>query len=337
MNYLVLFIGITLYIMIVTDMVMTTVTVKGGGWITNKISSMSWKFFLKLCDHNGKSRLLSHIGYLQLLFIVLFWVVMLNVSFTLVLWSDTASVINSTSKLPVNLWGKIYYSGFSLSTLGVGDYIAKNDLWRLVTTLYSFTGLILITMSITYFIPVLNAVIKKRKLGILISSLGKEPQDMVLNSYNKEKWDVLNYRVVSLAEELIEHSQNHRAYPVIHYFHNNKKEKAIIIQIARLNEAIFILKNFIKIDVSSESNPLDNIDIALSDYIEVIQEVKGVKFTEVFPSNPGLNKLEDAGLIQKNTKSTNKLTKEMQKRRKVLCRLVKEDGWEWKDIIKPSI
>ncbi|MAZ25489.1 MAG: hypothetical protein CL868_00225 [Cytophagaceae bacterium] len=336
MNYLLLIIGILIYLTIVVDMIMTTVTVKGGGWLTNKISKYVWKFFLRICINNGKSKFLTHVGYLLLLFIIIFWVFMLNVSFTLVLLSDDSSIINSTTKQPADIWEKIYYSGFSLSTLGIGDYIANSNGWRFVTILYSFTGLILITMSITYFIPVLNAVIKKRKLGILLSSLGKDPQGILLNAWNEYNWDAYQFQLLSLSDEIVEHSQNHRAYPIIHYFYNNKKEKAIILQIARLNEAIFILKEYIKQDIISQSNQWNNIDVALDNYVEVVIEVSGAKLTENTPRGSSLNKLKKIDLIRKDIE-IKKPSEKMQKRRMVLYHLVKEDGWDWKDVLEPSI
>jgi len=91
------------------------------------------------------------------------------------------SLVNS-SKIPASAIEKLYYSGFVISTLGIGDFMASNDIWRIVTDVYSFTGLILLTMSVTYFIPVLSGVIKQRKLGINLSSLGSSPQEIILNA-----------------------------------------------------------------------------------------------------------------------------------------------------------
>ena len=208
MNYILLSLGILIYMAVVVDIIMTTLTVKGGGWMTGKSCRAVWKLFLKLSGNNGEATLLTHVGYLLLVGIVLLWVVLLNLSFILLLASDVDSVIDSTTKLPTDLGQKAYYSGFVLSTLGIGDYVASNDLWRIITILYSFTGLIFITMSITYFIPVLDAVIKKRKLGINLSSLGNSPQEIVLHAMDTDNYDYFKFQVLGLSDQLVEHSQN---------------------------------------------------------------------------------------------------------------------------------
>ena len=97
----------------------------------------------------------------------------------------------------------------------------SGDIWRVLTSIYSFTGLILLTMSVTYFIPVLSAVIDQRKLGITLGTLGSSPEEIVLTSWNGKNFEPLISKVDALSDSIIKYSQQHRAYPVIHYFHNN--------------------------------------------------------------------------------------------------------------------
>ncbi|WP_142785850.1 potassium channel family protein [Changchengzhania lutea] len=331
MNYILLSLGVLIYIAIIADIIMTTLTVKGGGWLTGKISHWVWKLFLRISGNNGESTLLAHVGYLLLVLIAMIWVVMFNLSFILLLASDVDSVINSTTNLHVNLWEKIYYSGFVISTLGIGDFIASSNLWRSITILYSFTGLIFITMSITYFIPVLTAVIKKRKLGISLSSLGNTPQDIVLNALDADNSDYFKFQLLSLSDALVEHSQNHRAYPVIHYFHNNKKDNTIILQIARLNEAIHILRMYVKKDRRPNKRQLTTMESALNNYVEVVMEVSGATFKKYNFDKMELNELKAIGVVQENVEKEEQ-DEMIQKRRTVLRTLVKEDGWDWADV-----
>ncbi len=334
MNYFLLFFGIVIYISIVADVVMTTLTMQGGGWLTNRISRRIWNFTLWLSDYNGESKFLTHIGYLLLVFIILFWVAMLNMSFVLVLSFDTGSIINSSTKLPVDFWGKLYYAGFNLSTLGIGDYIASSNVWRLVSIIYSFTGLILITMSITYFLSVLGAVIKKRKLGILLKCLGKNPQEIVITACNPHMRDAIRHQLSTLSSELVEHSQNHRAYPIIHYFHDNKKENSIIVRLATVNEAVYIIKDLIKQDLYFESDLWNSLDTALNNYVDVVLEVSGMNYKKNLPSNILLNKLKDLDMLCENIESKIEIiSNKIQKRHAVLYQLVIEDGWEWQDAL----
>jgi hypothetical protein len=58
---------------------------------------------------------------------------------------------------------KIFYTGYTLSTLGLGDMEPEGNFWDILTAILSFTGLILISIAITYLIPVVSAEIAKRK------------------------------------------------------------------------------------------------------------------------------------------------------------------------------
>ena len=236
-----LIIGVIFYVSIVMDIIQTTLSMRGGGWLTSRFSHLFWKFFLVLSGRNGKSRILTHAGYILLISIVLIWVFLMWASLVLILFSQPGAIIDSTTMVPANLWQIIYYSGYTISTLGMGDYVASGDVWRLLSTIYSFTGLILLTMSVTYFIPVLSAVIDQRKLGLNLSTLGKTPQEIVLNAWNGNDFHRLTDKIDGIANSIIKYSQQHRAYPVIHYFHNNKQKSSVVLQLARLYEALIIL------------------------------------------------------------------------------------------------
>ena len=329
MSYIYLLIGILIYIGVVLDILRTTLSMQGGGWFTSRFSHTFWQILLKISGKDGNSKLLSKAGFALLVAIILIWVISLYSSMVFLLYSSPESVINSSTKIPADLWEKMYYAGYVLSTLGIGDFIASNNYWRFITILYSFTGLILITMSVTYFIPVLSAVIKQRKLGINLSTLGNSPQHIILNGWNGKNFDFLVNQLQTFAADILEHNQNHRAYPVIHYFHNHKKKYAIILQIARLNEAVFILQNSLVSPHKICPNKSSSIATALNNYIEVIEEVSHLDITyKNHPYQSETYLLKDLEFF--NEQST--YSDQMQGNRLVFLKLVEQDGWEWKDL-----
>ena len=321
-----------IYIVVVSDIVMTTLTMKGGGWMTNRLCRWLWRLALNICGRDGKSNALTHTGYLLLAVIVLLWVLMLNLSFSLVLMAQIGSVMDATTKLPATGWEIVYYSGYVLSTLGLGDYVPSTDTWRLVTNLYAFTGLIFITMSVTYFIPVLSAVIKQRKLGINISGLGDSPQEVILNAWNGENFDFLKFQLLNLSDELVDHNQNHRAYPIIHYFHNNKRKNAVVLQIAKLNEVVYLFQEYIRKDLSLNKSDLLAIGSALNNYKEVVRDVTRVKMIQNSSVSTPIHKLIDKGLLVDNFEQI-ELNDAMHKNRMVYQSLVEQAGWQWDDVI----
>ncbi|WP_310586200.1 potassium channel family protein [Telluribacter humicola] len=268
--------------------------------------------------------------------IILLWVICLWASFFMLLLSQPDSIISSSTKLPADLWQKLYYAGFTISTLGVGDYISSNNWWRILTDVYAFTGLVLITMSITYFVPVLSGVILQRNLGIFLCSLGQTPQQVVLNSWDGKSFHRLTTQVSSLSNMLIMHSQNHKAYPIIHYFHTRKARHAIIIRLTVLYEALLILQYFIKEEIRPSNNDLSSLVEAMENYLEVIEEVSSVKKEGAAPDAPKINELQKAGFVDTHKVSVPH-EDNIQKNRIVLKNLLVQDGWSWQDIYEPTV
>jgi len=330
MAYLLFLIGTIIYIGIVVDILKTTLSMQGGGWFTSRFSHLFWNLMLKVSGKNGTSKLLAKAGFYLLILFILIWVGFLILSFFLLLQSDIDSIVNSAG-IPGSALEKLYYAGFILSTLGIGDFMASNNFWRIITDLYSFTGLILITMSVTYFIPVLSAIIKQRKLGINISSLGSSPQEIILNAWNGKDYAFFKLQLLSFSDALLEHNQNHRAYPVIHYFHNSNKEHAIILQLSRLNEAIYILDNCLNHEYSIPKQEISSIKSALNNYTKVVKEVSKISIKKSPPSAPDLSMLKKNNMLKPDFSGI-EFSKHIQQNRLVFLTLLEQDGWQWDDV-----
>ncbi|MCP9200544.1 potassium channel family protein [Gramella sp. GC03-9] len=324
-------VGVILYFAIVLDILQTTLSMQGGGWITSKFSHHFWKFFLAISGRNGKSKVLAHTGYFLLIFIVLIWVLILWASLILILSAYPGSILDSTTQMPTNIWQKVYYSGFTISTLGMGDFVPSTNVWRIITSIYSFTGLILLTMSVTYFIPVLSAVIDQRKLGIKLSTLGSSPEEIVINGWNGKDFNCLLRKIDNISDLIIKYSQQHRAYPVIHYFHNVKEKNAIILQLAKLYEALSILSVHVKEEIRPEENDLKPLVIAFENYFEVLAEVTHISTGKSVPPLPGRNKLIEKQLVL--DLQNYDFSEDVNLNRKIFKTLVHQDGWDWKQVV----
>lgn len=332
MDLLFLGLGGILYLAVVIDIVKTTLSLRGGGWLTSLLSNGVWALFFKISGGNGRSRLLEHTGYFLLVLIVLFWVISLWLSFFLLLLSQTDSIISSSSRLPADAWEKFYYAGFALSTLGVGDFVASSNLWRVLTDVYAFTGLVLITTSVTYFVPVLSGVTAQRNLGIILSSLGQTPQQLVLNSWDGNSFERLIAQAADLSNQLIMHSQNHKAYPIIHYFHTPKAKNAILLRIATLCEALFIISYYVRKEIRPDQNDLSSLHTAMDNYLEVVQEAARGKNGADAPEKPDMKKLIEKGLVDPALLGM-PVKEGVQQNRLILASLVEQDGWSWEDVI----
>jgi hypothetical protein len=64
----------------------------------------------------------------------------------------------------------------------------EGNFWDILTAILSFTGLILISIAITYLIPVVSAEIAKRKISVTINTIGGSVEEMLLNYWDGKFW-----------------------------------------------------------------------------------------------------------------------------------------------------
>ena len=322
--------GAILYILTVNDILKTTLSMEGGGFLTNNFSKLLWKISFLISGKNGNSKLLGKTGYLILTGIIIFWVGLLWTSFSLILVSDPASIISSSNKTPVQGIEKLYFAGYTLSTLGSGEYIPGTDFWRIITNIFSFTGLVLLTMSVTYFVPLLQAVIEQQKLAVQISGYGSNPQEMIINSYDGKHYQGLTANASELSLALIKHTQNHKAYPVIHYFHNSDRSYNIILELSKIHECLVILEHLVNEEHKPKKSELRSLKVAFDNYFKVITQITGTNKQK----DDLISSIKTNALVSHNFIDANKEVSFENRGRKIFQKLVENDGWQWEDIQK---
>ena len=180
-------------------------------------------------------------------------------------------MVNSTTGDPAGLWERVYFAGFSLTTLGVGDYRAQGTAWQLLTVLAAASGFSAFTLSVTYLLPIVSAGVQKRQLALNVSGLGKTPQQILARAWHDEGFETLTPHATSLASLLTTFAEQHLVYPVLHYFHSKDLDKAGTLAVAKLDEVLTILEHGVKLE-----NPLDPLTFhslrgAITTYLDNLQ------------------------------------------------------------------
>ncbi len=235
--------GILLFLLIAADIIKTTLSTRGGGMLTNAVTRSVWALFFRAAGRQGRSGVLQYAGQFVVLSVLLSWILGLWASLFLLFASHPGSIVDDATKLPADLWETFYYAGFTLSTLGVGDYAAAADGWRVLTSAAAFCGLTFITAAITYIVPVLSAVSLQNQLSLLVSSMGRTPQEILVNSWNGADFSSFYDNVPELRQMLVQHTLNHHAYPVIQCFHNCDAGKNVVPAVVTLNEVLRLLQS----------------------------------------------------------------------------------------------
>ena len=332
MNYFVFFLGVLLLIITATDLINTSLSVRGAGFLTKRLSMYIWSVLLLLSNKTGRKKVLELGGAIILVSILVNWLLLIWISASLLFISYPDSLMNVETNSSTTIINKVFFTGYTLSTLGLGDMEPAGPFWDVLTAILSFTGLILISIAITYLIPVVSAEIVKRRISVYINTLGSSAEDILLNYWNGRDFKELEQPFIALTDSIILHGQNHKAYSVLHFFHSSDKKEAFVLNLTNLDEALTILLN----SIAAEHRPLSNILLrlrkAISSYLITLPAAFIITGNES-PPVLSLVALEKKGVKIIDNEMSTIQSENLKSRRRLLLSLLKDDGWEWSDLV----
>ena len=241
MSVLLLILGLTLLATVSSDVLVTTLTVEGGGFLTNRVCSWIWHQATLLHKHNNNHRLLGTVGLLITVGIAVLWYLLTWVSWSLIFCSFQDAILNSSNEQPASTWGRIYFTAYTITTLGRGDYLPSAVIWHLLAGLAAANGFFLVTLSIAYLFPVVSAATQKRALAVYITSLGGTADQILTRAWNGKNFGNLDQHLINLTPLIVELGEKHLTYPVLHYFHTRERSRCLPLSISALDEAITLL------------------------------------------------------------------------------------------------
>lgn len=311
--------GILLLLVGIYDFFFTTLSGSGAGFLSKMISFYSYKVIHFFVGPLGR-RVFAYSGLLVNLMVLLVWILLVWIGLYLVFSSNPEFIMNEKGRAADN-WERLYFTGYTISTLGLGDFTPKMPFFHILTSCFSFFGFIFFTSSITYFISLSSAVINKRVLAKNINNLGKDPVSI------SRKLIALNpgyaFNQFKEMQELIDrHAVNHEAYPVIHFYGHPQPEICLSLNLTRLDEALSILTNSGNAEnLQKEMEPLRTSITSFLNYINN-NFSRSLPTGEYAPENFSLP-YEVKGIE----------TDYLQHRRKILEGLLKSESFTWKDVV----
>lgn len=308
------------------DVVWSTLSTSGGGFLTRKMSHWLWQLALVVHRRVNSQRLLEASAPAIVLAVVGIWILLLWCGWTLIFSASPEAVIDATHRLPATLSDRIYFVGSTLFTLGIGDFVPGMPRWRVLTALASINGLFTVTLAITYVIPVVSAATAKRQLALFIHSLGDTASAIVANGWNGRDFAGLEPQLAQIAPMLLLHSERHLVYPVLHYFHPVESEAVLSTKIVALDDAVTLLTHCVREDVRPAENVLRALRYAQDVFLRRVQHHFATRRDEV-PGVPGLDSVRAAGVPLLEPTNLHRVFEDASERREWLSGLLYSDGW----------
>ena len=331
MNWLLLS-GIALLLLVVFDALWTTLAPHGAGPVTKGLARGLWK--LGLAVHRragGAHRLLALVGPSLLFIAFLWWVTGLWAGWTMVFASSEGAVHVAQTGVPADLASRIYFVGFTLFTMGNGDYVPSADGWEITTAVASLSGLFVVTLAITYLVPVVSAVTGKRKLAAHLDDLGRTPHDTLRTAWDGQGFSSFEQHLGQLVPELEMHTQRHLAYPVVHYFHSADRRTAAGPALAAYAEALRLMAHGLPAEVRPAPAVLLPARRAVRDYLRTLRD-GFVAPSDDTPPLPDLAKLAADGIPTVDAAGFEADVARDSEDRRTLLALVRDTGWAWQDV-----
>lgn len=328
MPYLFYFVGFSLTLFTIIDLIWTTLWVDGGaGLITNKLTTAIWKLIKRL-----DNQLIYNITGPLIMTLTLFnWVLLLWIGITIFFAGNPESIINTSTNEAISGVELFYYSGFTLFTLGIGDYTPQTLFLKIATSLVSGLGMLLLTFGASYIISVISAVVEKRSFARSIMGLGENSSELLKNIWNNKDFHQFNLILADVNSQIIQLTQQTKAFPLLQYYHSEDKNKASAIAIAVLDEALTLLQYGLKdnslinttLVKSTQSSITVYLNTTVNGYGDQVEKVKEI------PTLINLSSLtEDMNLLFSQTEYLKKVDS-MKKRRNDLYTIIKMDNHEW--------
>lgn len=329
-NVLLLVPGILITFWSIVEALWTTLWAdKNSSPLTSRLTTGIWKFFRLMAKPKDNS-LLNFAGPLILIASVIFWIMLLWIGWVLIFYAvPGAAIVKSTNSLP-DLTDLIWFIGYCIFTVGNGDLLPNGDFWQIVSSLVGLTGMGLVTLSITYLLQVVSAVVNKRSFASQVSAIGKTAEEFVKKEWDRGSFRGIELQMNTLSNQLSTLSEQHLAFPVLHYYHTANVEKSQPRAVAILYDAILL----IELGVEEEHKPAESILSSGRQSVDsFLQTLKGafIKPASEVPPKPDISSLTEKGIpIISEQKFYQKLEAN-DETRKLLLGLIKNGGWHWPD------
>jgi hypothetical protein len=192
-----------------------------------------WLIFRRaaLTIPSRKNMTLSFCGPFLMVFNLALWAGLLIVGFCLIVWPQLgAAVTSSQGTTGRGFWTAFFYSGYTFTTLGLGDLQPRTDLFRFLSVLESAIGFIYFTMTITYFLSVYTAIQNRNALALRLhhKTGGTADAAVYLAGMRRTRQVQEVSRELSQdAASLSELQESHHLYPILHYFRFKESRYAL--------------------------------------------------------------------------------------------------------------
>ena len=224
MDTVLITVGAAAVLLALADVFLTVLYARiGVGLLTPTMYRLTWSALKAVSPIAGKHKdfFLTFGGPLMMAQTVALWFLLLLFGFALICWPPLGTEIQASSGgTPTDFWASLYYSGYSLTTLGTGDLVPKTSAYRVLMVVQAAIGFSVLTLTLTYFMSVYSALVRRNTLAQMLHHLSARTGDAATLVIGLCSGDAGGTRsqLTDLGARVLDLLESHHSYPVLHYF-----------------------------------------------------------------------------------------------------------------------
>jgi len=314
----------------VLELGMTTLTVQGAGPLTSRVMQMIWTLCLKLFGRSPRRHtIFAMVGPLLLVLTALTWYVGIWLGWWLIFLGSSDAIVNSSTNEPASAVETLYFAGYTVTTLGLGDFKPSGPGWQFLTAICAANGLLALTLSVTYLVPILSAAVEKRQLALTLHGIGGTPAGILRHAYDGTGFSRLDSVLGSVASQIVGVGQQHLAYPALHYFHSTDSAAALPVRLAAFSEAIDLIASTTPEDKKPNALEIRRCQEAIRSFLASLR-TGHIRMADAEPPLPDRDAISQMAIPVTVAEYAQDEAGKIDRR--LLHSLVLSDGWRWEDV-----
>lgn len=225
--------GLAIALAALTDVFCSLVrTPLRSGPFTSAAERLVCRGLYRLFRRTGQRDLLAAIGPASVAARALAVLLALYAGWSLVLFADPSWIVVSKTGEPANAWQRLYYVGYTISTLGLGDVVPDAVPARLATVAASATGFTVITFVVGSISPLSDVISDRNSVA---STMNAHARAMEAGADGET---ALRAALDQALSPLTRIATSIETLPVRHRMHAERERMALSLALARLERAI---------------------------------------------------------------------------------------------------
>ena len=319
--------GFVLITASIVDLLWTSLWVDGGaGPISSRTTTLIWRGLRRA--GRDRPRILSLAGPLTLVATLVLWVGLLWAGWTFVFAGGEGALIDTRDTGPIAWTERTYFVAYSMFTMGNGDFTPADGVWQIATSLTTASGMLFVTLGVSYVISVLGAVTDKRSFAGSVIGLGSRSEAFVCNGWVDGDFRGLDLPINMLASDLDRLAEQHKAYPILHYYHSQRGARSAAMAIAIFDETMTILRKGIPEEDRPNQALIENGCSSADSYLQTLNQAF-ISPAEKTPPPPDLDLLRKDDIPTVSDEEFAEAIEDLSHRRRQLLGAVQADAWHW--------